>query len=241
VQILRPGVNHERQEDQSAYRHHDRGEQPGAGGLQDAHQGTTERMLTPGSLTIGRRGLLLGALSLGMASACARIPERTPGPPTPTATPDLDAWRAEANALLSDGLQTLRTFEVFAAFRVSITPGSDRRSASELVWDPPSGAEWDAATHVAHSLRGRADQLFQAITTATVDPSIWRDQRTLADIIRDIGPVGDALAAYRDRLDRAQPGDAGGGLGLLDDAWAMWDQTTTRLGLGRAEAIGCSG
>ncbi len=198
-------------------------------------------MLAPGSVAIGRRRLLLSALSLGLASACARIPARTPEPPTPSATPDLDAWRTEARALLRDALQTLRTFEVFAAYRVSITPSSDRRAASELVWDPPTGAEWDAATHIAHGLRGRADQLFEAITTATVDPSIWRDQRTLADIIHDVGPVGDALAAYRDRLDRVQPGDAGGALSLLDDAWAQWDQTAGRLGLARAEVIGCGG
>jgi hypothetical protein len=142
--------------------------------------------------------------------------------------------------MLDDGLQTLRSFEVFAAYRVSTAPDSDRRSAAELVWDPPTGTEWDAATHVAHSLRGRADQLFQAVTTAQVDASIWREQRSMADVVHDIGDVGDALAAYRDRLDGVRPGDAAGALSLLDDAWARWESTATRLGIGRAEAINCA-
>jgi hypothetical protein len=129
---------------------------------------------------------------------------------------------------------------VFAAYRVSATPDSDRRSKAELVWDPPTGAEWDAATHAAHSLRSRADQLFQAVTTAQVDASIWREQRTLADVAHDIGDLGDALTAYRDRLDNVRPGDASGALALLDDAWAKWQQTADRIGLDRAESISCA-
>lgn len=168
-----------------------------------------------------------------------RVPARAPEAPTPAATPEFDGWRAETLAMLQDGLHTLRTFEVFAAYRISTTSGSDRRSPSELVWDPPTGSDWDAATRVAHGLHARADQLFQAVTTATVDASMWREQRSLADVIHDIGPVGDALAAYRDRLDRLEPGDAGGALSLLEDAWAKWEQTAGRLGLGRAELIGC--
>jgi hypothetical protein len=198
-------------------------------------------MLTLGSMALRRRRLLLNAVMLAVASACARVPERVAGPPTPDVTPDLDAWRGAAIAMLTDGLQTLRTFEVFSAYRVSITPNSDRRTASELVWDPPTGSDWDLATHVAHGLRGRSDQLFQAITTATVDASVWRDQRLLADVAHDVGGVGDALAAYRDRLDGLKPGDAAGALSLLDDAWGRWEQTAARLGLGRAEPIGCGG
>jgi hypothetical protein len=192
--------------------------------------------------SLTRRGFLLATLGLGACglAACARIPERAASLPSPTSTPEIDAWRVQATAMLGDGLQTLRSFEVFAAYRVSTTPDSGRRSAAELVWDPPTGAEWDAATHVAHSLRGRADQLFQAITTAQVDASIWREQRTLADVVHDIGDVGDALAAYRDRVDGLRPGDASGALGLLDDAWTKWEQTADRLGMSRAEAISCA-
>jgi hypothetical protein len=198
-------------------------------------------MLTPAELRIRRRQFLVGGLSLAVASAaCARIPERAAAPPTPTATPELDAWRSEATSMLRDGLQTLRTFEVFAAYRVSITSSTDRRSASELVWDPPTASEWDAATHIARGLRVRAEQLFQAISVAQVDASIWREQRALADTTHAIGDVGDALAAYRDRLDGLRPGDAAGALSLLDIAWAQWEQTAARLGLSRSEAIGCA-
>ncbi|MBV8714152.1 MAG: hypothetical protein JOZ65_03700 [Chloroflexi bacterium] len=197
-------------------------------------------MLTLGLVAIGRRRLLLGAATLAALTACARVPPRAPEAPTPAAMPELDAWRAEADAMLADGLQTLRTFEAFAAYRVSISPSSDRRSATELLWDPPTGAEWDFATHVAHGLRGRADQLFRAVTSTTVDATLWRDQRGLADIVHDIGAVGDALTAYRDRLDRLPPGDAAAALSLLDGAWSAWEQTASRLGLSRAEAIGCA-
>jgi hypothetical protein len=183
--------------------------------------------------------LALGGLTLVVTNACARVPEHAAALPTPTTTPDLDSWRTKALTMLADGLQTLRTFEVFAAYRVSITADSGRRSASELLWDPPTGADWDAATHLAHGLRGQADQLFQAITTTQQDPSVWREQRALADAVHDIGDVGDALGIYRDRLNGLRPGDASGALPLLDDAWAKWQQTADRLGLGRAESVGC--
>jgi hypothetical protein len=194
--------------------------------------------LVPEAIT--RRQLILGAVTALAASACARVPERAEAPSTPIAAPELEAWRREAASLARDGLQALREFEVFTAYRVSTTSGSDRRSASELVWDPPSGADWDAATHVSRSLRSRADQLFQSVTTAQVDASIWREQRELADIAHGIGDVGDALAAYRDRIDSLRPGDATGALALLNTAWGTWEQTAGRLGLARAEAIGCA-
>jgi hypothetical protein len=193
-------------------------------------------MLTPKFGATTRRGFVVGLLALGTA-ACARLPVRAAAPATPTVTPELDAWRGEAASMLSDALQTLRTFEVFSAYRVSVTTGSDRRLANELVWDPPTGAEWDMASHLAHSLRARADQLLQAISVTQVDASVWREQRALADVAHDIGPVGDALAAYRDRLDGLRPGDAAGALSLLDDAWSKWEQTALAIGLSRAEAV----
>jgi hypothetical protein len=195
--------------------------------------------LVPGATT--RRQLILGAVTALAANACARVPERAKSPSTPLAAPELEAWRTEAAGLAQDGLQALREFEVFAAYRVSTTSGSNRRSASELVWDPPSGADWEAATHVSRSLRARADQLFQSITTAQVDTSIWREQRELADIAYGIGDVGDALAAYRDRVDWLPPGDATAAMALLDNAWGKWELTAGRLRLGRAEPITCAG
>lgn len=174
-----------------------------------------------------------------MVTACARA---TPRPPAPTAAPppDVERWNQEALGILSDVLQTLRTFDTFQAFRVSTASGSGMRQASELVWDPPTGAAWDEATHVTRGLRGRADQLFAAVTTASIDPSQWRDQRAAADATHDLLDLGDALSAYRDRIDNLPPGDASGALGLLDKAWAQWDSTAAHWNFSRAEAIGCA-
>ena len=196
-------------------------------------------MLAPG-LRTNRRGLLCGVLAAFAASACLRIPEPLAAPRGSATTPDLDKWQASAHGMLLDALQTLRTFDLFAAFRVSITASSGMRSPAELAWDPPTGAEWDGATHVAHGLHGRADQLFQAITSAQLDPSVWREQRLIADIATDIRMIGDSLAAYRDRLDGLPPGDASGALTLLDRAWVQWEATATRLGLSRTEIIACA-
>jgi hypothetical protein len=142
--------------------------------------------------------------------------------------------------MLLDALQTLRTFDSFAAFRVSTTGSSGMRSPAELAWDPPPGAAWEDASHVAHGLHGRADQLFQAITSTQLDQSVWREQRLIADIATDVRMIGDSLAAYRDRLDGLPPGDASGALTLLDRAWAQWEATATRLGLSRSEFIACA-
>jgi len=142
--------------------------------------------------------------------------------------------------MLDDGLMTLRTFDDFAAYRVSVTASSGMRSQSELVWDPPTGQAWDDATHVARGLRGRADQLFQAITTAQVDSAAWRDQRSLAQVAHDLGGVADALAIYRNRIDRLPPGDASGALSLLNDAWKQWDTVAATVGMARVEVIGCA-
>jgi hypothetical protein len=193
-------------------------------------------------MVTSRRRLLGGALValLGLGSACARRNEVPVTPTPPATTPELDGWNAQTRAMLADALQTLRTFDVFAAYRVSTAPASGMRSASELVWDPPTGQAWDEATHLARGLRGRADQLFQAVTTSQIDPSVWREQRALADVVYDIGGVGDALAAYRDRIDRLPPGDASGALSLLDKAWKQWDDVAARMGMGRSEVISCA-
>ena len=192
-------------------------------------------------MVTSRRRLLLGTLVGLMASGCATLPRRAEAPATPAATPELDAWKAEAEAMLKDSLQTLRTFDDFAAYRVSVTASSGMRSKSELVWDPPTGQAWDDATHVARGLRGRADQLFQAVTTAQVDASVWRDQRSLAELAHDLGDVGDALEIYRNRIDRLAPGDASGALSLLNDAWKQWETVAATLDMARSEAIGCNG
>jgi hypothetical protein len=142
--------------------------------------------------------------------------------------------------MLSDVLEALRTFDDFQAFRVTTTTDSGMRLASELTWDPPTSAAWDEATHVTRGLKGRAQQLFQAVTTAQLDPSLWREQRRLADATHDLLDLGDALSAYRDRVDQLPPGDASGALVLLDQSWAQWDAVAARWGTGRAEAMACA-
>ena len=103
-------------------------------------------MLTPRQHSRTRRQFVFGSLVALAAGACVRVAERPAAPPTPTSSPELDGWTAQAQAMLSDALKTLRTFDVFAAYRVSINPESGLRFASELTWDPPTGAAWDNAS-----------------------------------------------------------------------------------------------
>jgi hypothetical protein len=141
--------------------------------------------------------------------------------------------------MLTDALATLRTFDDFAAYRVSMTLDSGQRTASILAWDPPTGTAWDSATSVSRGLRDRANQLFQGITSASVDPGVWRLQRDMAEASHDLMDLGDALHAYRDRLDVVSPGDAAGALELLDAAWTRFESEAPRWGMARAEAIAC--
>jgi hypothetical protein len=143
--------------------------------------------------------------------------------------------------MLADALATLRTFDTFAAYRASVTPASGLRTPSILAWDPPTGATWDAATHVSRGLHDRANQLFLAISAATVDPALWRTQRETADAAHDLIDLGDALQAYRDRIDWLPPGDTSGALDLLDRAWARWDGAAMRWGMSRGEPVLCQG
>ena len=189
-------------------------------------------------LTSSRRSFFASLLSI-LAAACVRAPSPPARPALPTSTPELDSWRSQASLMLVDALGTLRTFEVFAAYRIANAPSSDWRPVSTLAWDPPTGPAWDEATHLARGLHGRADQLVQAITTAQLDPNLWREQRALADQVHDLLDVGDALKAYRDRIDR-EFGDATGALSLLDTAWLRWDAAAARFGLDRFESIGCN-
>jgi hypothetical protein len=187
---------------------------------------------------IGRRALLFGAFTC-LVAACARA---KPRPPATVAArpPDFDRWNQEAQGMLSDVLETLRTFDNFQAFRVSMTDGSNMRLAAELAWDPPTGAAWDEATHVTRGLHGRAEQLFQAVTTARLDPDLWRDQRDIADATHGLLDLSDRLSAYRERIDFLPSGDAAAALRLLDNSWAQWDTVAARWGASRAELLRCS-
>jgi len=94
-------------------------------------------------------------------------------------------------------------------------------------------------THVTRGLHGRAQQLFDSVTSTKIDSSLWREQRKLADVAHDLLDLGEALGAYRNRLDVLPPGDAANALGLLDQAWAQWDAAAARWGIGRAVPIEC--
>ncbi len=158
-----------------------------------------------------------------------------------TASPpaEFDTWTTEAHTILSEALATLQVFDDFQAFRVSTAASSSLRLAAELAWDPPTGAAWDAATRIARGLHGRADRLFQAISDARLDPTLWRERRKLADAVHDLVDVADALAAYRARVNTLPPGDASPALNLLDNAWAQFDASAARWGISRAEPIAC--
>jgi hypothetical protein len=182
---------------------------------------------------------VLGALAL-LAGACAR-PVPSPRPtPTPL-SPEFDRWNEEARNILSDVVETLRTFDTFQAFRVSTARESSTRLPSELAWDPPTSTAWDEATHVTLGVHGRAEQLFQKITTAKVDPNLWREQRALADATYQLIEASNVLDAYRRRVDVLPPGDASAATGLLERAWSQWESAAARWAIGRAELIGCAG
>jgi hypothetical protein len=195
---------------------------------------------TPGSyytprVLLGRRGVLAIAAAL-IAAGCARISPRAPEP-TPVASPDLDTWNRELRGMLADALESLRTFDAFQAFRVGAAPESGVRLASELAWDPPTTSAWDSATHVARGLSGRAAQLFAAATTVQIDPSLWREQRAMAAAAHAAMDLGNALAAYRDRVDRLPVGDGAGALPLLDAAWTHFDALADAWSAGRGEVL----
>jgi hypothetical protein len=183
--------------------------------------------------------VLLSPLALGVA-ACARSPVPTSPTVVVARQPDFDSWTLEATGILSDVLQSLRTFDVFQAYRVGSVEESGARLNSGLAWDPPTGAAWDEATHVTRGVRGRAELLFQAVTTSRIDPSLWRERRRLGDATHDLLDLGDALGAYRTRIDSLPPGDGAAALGLLDQAWAQWDAVAARWSISRSESIPCA-
>jgi hypothetical protein len=138
--------------------------------------------------------------------------------------------------MLGDALETLRTFEVFVAFRVGNATG-----ATQLGWDPPTASAWNEATHVARGLHGRAEQLFLQVSTSQVDPAYWRQRREFAEATNDLLELGQALAAYRTRVDFLAPGgDGTAAWDVLDSAWARFDAAANRWGFSRAEPVACA-
>jgi hypothetical protein len=137
--------------------------------------------------------------------------------------------------MLSDALTTLRTFEIFAAFRVAIA------DQTAFAWDPPTSAQWNEALHVARGLHGRAAQLAQQVSTSSIDASMWRQRRELAEASHGLVELGGALGAYLTRVDRLGPGgDGSSAWDVLDSAWAQWASNAARWGVSRAEPIACA-
>jgi hypothetical protein len=186
-----------------------------------------------------RRRALLGSLALLSTVACVPASPH-PSAPTPALPTEFDGWGQEAKGMLSDVLDALRTFDTFQAFRVTTADASSLKLAAELAWDPPSSTDWDAATHVIRGLHGRAGQLFAAVTTAPLDPSLWREQRMLADATHDLLDLADVVGEYRNRVDVLPPGDASSMLALLDSSWSHWDAVAARWGMSRAELVTCA-
>jgi len=184
--------------------------------------------------------LLHGVAVIAAAAGCTRS---TPARPTPAAgvlPPEFERWNREANGILSDVLETLRTFDTFHAFRVSTAPNSGQRLPSELAWDPPTGAAWDEATHVTRGLHGRSEQLQLAVTSASLGSGVWREQRQLADATSELLDLANVLGAYRRQVDELPPGDAGRALPLLERAWSQFETAAARWGKGRSEMIACA-
>jgi hypothetical protein len=190
-------------------------------------------------LGTSRRKLLVGVIGV-VAVACVRPALRPPATTSTQQPPEFTAWEREAKAILSDALETLRTFEVFAAFRVASAGQSDRRAANELAWDPPGVRAWYEATHVARGLHGRSEHLLQSIAKGQLDVSQWREQRDWAQWAHDLLDVGDALDAFRIRIAYLPAGSDGtAAWEALDRAWARFDAAAANWGVSRAELIGC--
>jgi hypothetical protein len=188
-----------------------------------------------------RRKLLLGVALLA-AAGCVRPAQRgAVATSVPEGLPQAEALTVTARSIVTDALEALRVFDAFAAYRIATAESSSSRTQSELLWDPPLSADWDEATRVATGTHGRAEQVLIAFSRAPYDPSAWRERRAFADAVQDLVDLGDALAAYRQRVDRLAPrGDGSSALGLLESAWTRWDAVAARWGLSRAEALACS-
>ena len=155
--------------------------------------------------------------------------------------PDMEVWTAEARAILSEGLEALRCFDAYAAYRFGNSTDTAPRSPADLPWDPPTSQSWTRATSAARELGGRAGGLLQAISGSVADSSTWRPRRAMAEAAEALVDFTDALAAYRARVDHLSPGGNGtGALDQLEAARQRWDAAAARWGVERAELIPCA-
>ncbi len=186
-----------------------------------------------------RRLVLIEALA-ALGWACQRPAPRPTATATRIAPEAFSGWQREAREILSDALQTLRTFEGYLAFRANNVRTGNQDGPVELAWDPPTRMQWAEALHVSEGLRGRAQQLFLAIARSEVNPAAWREQRDWAQSAQELVDLGDALNAYRARLERI-PADsrAMDTQDALDQVWARWESSASQWGASRVERIAC--
>jgi hypothetical protein len=187
-----------------------------------------------------RRTALL-VLASGLGAACARPTPRPTPPPEAPDTSALDAWDAEAQDVLAKALGVLHTFDTFSAYRISRVNNSSLRSPRELVWDPPTTAEWADAQDSARSLKARAGSLFQAVSTANIDPNLWRERRVLAAASRSLADMTNWLVSYQEAVATLErESDGSRALPSLSKAWEQWEASSAYWSVDTTEAIGCA-
>ncbi len=192
-----------------------------------------------GLARVRRRSLLLGALA-ALAGGCVRPNARVPAPPPSASISEVQAWDAEARAILEQALEPLRTFDTYAAYRIGHVPKSALRSPREIPWDPPSTPAWNQALAGLEPLHTRAAQLYEIVAASTPDESLWRERRALAAATRALSEMTDALLQYRDAIAKLdEDSDGGSALPHLGDAWHNWELSAGRWNVGRAEPIPC--
>jgi hypothetical protein len=187
-----------------------------------------------------RRSLLLGSLVVG-AAACVRPRPRTE-PASPTSDlPDAEAWNDEARDILRLALEALRTFDAYAAYRISAAESTSLRANWEFTWDPPSAVAWETATQAVDRLSERAARLHGAVASSAPDSALWRERRAFADATFLLREMTDWLAGYRARVDRLAPrGDGSSALPALQRAWELWGSAANYWGVSRFEVITCA-
>ncbi len=185
-----------------------------------------------------RRRAFLAAIAGTAAVACA--PRAVPRAPEHTLQelPSQDVWAATARDILVDGLQALRAYDEYAAYRATLDPASSLRSRWELPWSPPAVATWRATTERTYGLRARASGLEGKVAYSVEDPALWRERRSAAEGAALVVDFVDALVAYRARVDHLSPGgDGSGALPLLTTAWERWNAAAAAWDVTRAERL----
>lgn len=188
-----------------------------------------------------RRRFVLGVLAAA-ASACIRPEPRATLTPPSGDLEQLERWRAEGRAILQEADPALRTFDVYAAYRLSTAADSvsDARYPGEPAWYPPKKAALQDAMEIADRLQPRGVELHRLVTTSLLDDSVWRERRQLADITIVLADMTDALKAYRDAAGRIAPRtDGSEALPRLLRARARWTAAADGLGVVRYESMGC--